>query len=190
MIVAIDFDQVMNNMLDIWVDILNQRYGFDVDVKQMSDWGIDTAFPTLTAKELYAPLYEDDLWIRTRPRPYAPVTVEKLMKEDIQIVVVTATEYRSAASKFDNCLFRWFPFLTSDDIIITSHKELIHADVLIDDYPENLRNFCGLRILFDAPYNRISDSNAYDIRVKNWKALYEVLKEYSKIIKEGNSNES
>lgn len=40
----------------------------------------------------------------------------------------------------EDLLFRWFPFITWDQVIITSRKQFIKGDVLIDDGIHNLES--------------------------------------------------
>lgn len=75
-------------------------------------------------------------------------------------------------------LFRYFPYLTYQDVIIASKKQLISGDFLIDDAPHNLGGgYMGL--LFTAQHNKsITDEelamkNA--VRVDNWKEVYELI---------------
>ena len=74
------------------------------------------------------------------------------------------------------CLFRLFPFLSWDRVIVTRRKQLIRGDVLIDDGIHNLEGGDYTKILFTAPYNRDYDAEANGmIRVKNWDEIVRII---------------
>lgn len=72
-------------------------------------------------------------------------------------------------SCFD-CLLTW------DQVIVTSRKQLIRGDVLIDDGIHNLEGGQYNKVLMTAPHNVHFDAEAHDmIRVHNWKEIEEVI---------------
>lgn len=80
----------------------------------------------------------------------------------------------------DDLLFRRFPFISWDQVIITSRKQLIKGDVLIDDGIHNLEGGDYIKILVTAPHNRDYDAEANGmIRVYNWKQIEEVINQLS-----------
>lgn len=80
----------------------------------------------------------------------------------------------------DDLLFRRFPFISWDQVIITSRKQLIKGDVLIDDGIHNLEGGDYIKILMTAPHNRDYDAEANGmIRVYNWKQIEEVINQLS-----------
>lgn len=97
-----------------------------------------------------------------------------------EVYIVTATPYISVPEKMDDLLFRWFPFITWEQVIITSRKQLIKGDVLIDDGIHNLEGGDYVKILMTAPHNRDYDAEANGmIRVNNWKEIEEVIADLS-----------
>jgi 5'(3')-deoxyribonucleotidase len=80
----------------------------------------------------------------------------------------------------DDLLFRWFPFITWDQVIITSRKQLIRGDVLIDDGIHNLEGGDYVRILMTAPHNKSYDAEGNGmIRVSSWDDIEKVISEIS-----------
>ena len=80
----------------------------------------------------------------------------------------------------DDLLFRRFPFISWDQVIITSRKQLIKGDVLIDDGIHNLEGGDYIKILMTAPHNRDYDAEGNGmIRVHNWKQIKEVIDQLS-----------
>lgn len=61
-------------------------------------------------------------------------------------------------------------------------KSLIRADVMIDDRPENVREFKGIGIIFDQPYNKKALA---DGRLHGWNEVAKVASELYPIFNEG-----
>ena len=78
--------------------------------------------------------------------------------------------------KMREVLFRYFPFLSWDQVIITSRKQMIRGDVLIDDGIHNLEGGEYKKILFTAPYNRHYDAEANGMaRVDSWDQIIRII---------------
>ena len=93
---------------------------------------------------------------------------------------MTATPYESILEKMSEVLFRYFPFLSWDQVIITSRKQLIRGDVLIDDGIHNLEGGQYKKVLMTAPHNISFDAEAHGmIRVRNWKEIEQVIDQLS-----------
>jgi 5'(3')-deoxyribonucleotidase len=61
-------------------------------------------------------------------------------------------------------------------VIVTSKKQMIRGDVLIDDGVHNLEGGDYVKILMTAPHNRGSDAEKNGmIRVHNWRQVEEVI---------------
>ena len=77
-------------------------------------------------------------------------------------------------------LFRYFPFIDWDHVIISSRKQMIRGDVLVDDAPHNLEDFEGNRILMDAPHNRSCRAALKNIlRVHGWQEVYDIILQHA-----------
>ena len=83
---------------------------------------------------------------------------------------------RCLKSKMENCLFKWFPYLSWKNVIVTHNKQMIIGDVLVDDAPHNLIGGRYKKILMSAPHNRHFETTGTGIvRVSNWLQVYEVI---------------
>ena len=179
MIIGIDFDGTINNMLDTWIEWLNQRYGTKVKFEDIVDWELAKVFPMLSKEDLFAPLSQPEYWRAVTMKSDAVEIIKKLLDEGHEIYVVTSSHYRNLPAKIDNCLLLHLPFLKKENIIITYNKAIINCDVLLDDAVHNLINFKGIKVLFDAPYNK--NSTIEDFRVTSWKDFYELITELKTI---------
>lgn len=185
--VLVDLDDTLTNLLQAWVDYLNRKHGLKVDYKKIDEWDITLFFPTLSTKEVFEPLYTDSFWASVYPKKKSIEYLRLLYEEGFDIYVCTNSNYVTLKSKLEHTLFRYFPFIDEKHIIITANKTMVKADVLVDDYIENLRYGSYKRILFDACHNKKYHNIGYDIRVKDWKQCYRAIhKLYEEKLSGGN----
>lgn len=171
--VLVDMDDTIENLCEEWVDYLNEIHGTTVKHEDIKEWNMTKAFPTIPPKEVFAPLYEKTLWERVKPLPGAVEYLKKIIDDGHKVVIVTSSHPDTVALKLNNVLFKYFPYLSYNDVIITSQKQLIKGDILIDDAPHNLEGGDYFKLLFDAPHNQ-----SYPVeenlmaRVHNWEEVY------------------
>ena len=175
--VLVDFDQTLNNLNEAWVQYLNEKHGTTVSPNDIREWDMNKAFPTLKAKDIYEPLKTEELWERVVPLPGAYDGVCNLKRDGHKVLVVTTSNPTTVPIKLEKVLFRYFPFFTYNDVVITSHKQLMLGDVLIDDAPHNLVGGLYKRILMTAPHNKsLNERTIMAARANSWDEAYELVK--------------
>ena len=169
MTILVDMDDTIEQLLQAWVRRANEKFGYRVSCDDIRDWNVEKAFPGLTREQVYGITGEPGFWSSIEPVPGAADVLRRLMDQGHSVFIVTATEYEHVPEKMRDLLFRYFPFLSWNQVIITANKQMIRGDVLIDDGPHNLLGGSYAKILFDAPHNRGFDAEAHGIlRVYNW----------------------
>ena len=144
--VLVDMDDCIEKLSLAWCEYLNYKYSLNVPYEAVNQWDVSKAFPTLTREQVYAPLQENDFWDWVKPIDGAAEALMRLKGDGHNVLIVTASDYQTLRTKMDKVLFKYFPFLTWDDVIITSRKQLIMGDVLVDD---------GVHNLYGGPYEKI-----------------------------------
>ena len=180
MTILIDMDDTIESLLKAWVSGVNKKYGRNVSCEDVTSWDVSSAFPGLTHEQVYAVPLEQGFWKTVEPIPGAAEAIQHFMDAGHEVFIVTATPYESVTEKMTEVLFRYFPFLTWKQLIITSRKQLIRGDVLIDDGVHNLEGGDYVKILMTAPHNRNYDAEANDmIRVHTWPEIEDVIRRIS-----------
>ena len=180
MTILIDMDDTIESLLKAWVSGVNRKYGRSVSHEDVGSWDVSTAFPGLTHEQVYAVPLEKGFWKTVEPIPGAAEAIQRFMAAGHEVFIVTATPYESVTEKMSDLLFRYFPFLSWKQLIITSRKQLIRGDVLIDDGIHNLEGGDYIKILMTAPHNCNYDAEANGmIRVHNWAEIEEVINRIS-----------
>lgn len=89
-------------------------------------------------------------------------------------VVSSAMEYpRSIVEKYE-WLQEHFPFISWQKMVFCGSKNIVRADIMIDDHLKNLDYFIGVTYLFSAPHNHFESSSKH-IRVHSWRQVAEIL---------------
>lgn len=174
--VLVDMDDTMENLLVCWLNRLNKKHGTNVAHHNVHSWDMCEFFPSLSKKEVFAPLHDETLWDEIEPIKGSVQYLKRLIEDGHEIYVVTASHYNTVKPKIEKVLFKYFPFISWDNVIITSNKQMIKGDILIDDAPHNLVDGGYFKILMDAPHNQgYSAENNGMVRVYNWEEIYKLI---------------
>lgn len=90
---------------------------------------------------------------------------------------MTATHWANATMKARR-LQRFYPFIdVHKQLIIASHKQMIKANLIIDDGVHNLLDHNGNKLLYTQPWNKDFNCVKHGIlRVNNWDEVYKGIK--------------
>lgn len=172
----VDADGVLEDLTQAMVVYINEKYGTTTKFEDIRDWDLGKAFPTLTREQVYGAEWEEALYSRLRPIDGAPKYLKKLIDDGHEVYVVTNTPYQAIAFKIDAVMKKYYPFLSWKNFILTSNKQMIAGDILIDDGVHNLMNGRYRKLLFSAPYNEAFDAEGSGmIRVRSWEEIYQTI---------------
>ncbi len=181
--ILVDADDTIHNLTDAWIWYLNDRYGTSVRRSDVTDWDFSKAFPDIRRDDVYDALFDVELWKRVKPLPGAVKYLKKLIDDGNEVYIVTASHPRTVDMKTQEAIFKHFPYLDYKNLIITSNKQMVMGDIIIDDAPHNLGGG-PLGMMMSAPHNmkvpddELAELNA--VRVDGWKEVYELINEYQK----------
>lgn len=180
--IVIDADDVLENLLEVWVDELNEKHGLDYSVDTMKEWSMAHNITELTEGQIYDPLYDDAVWERLMPKYGAADALDILHDMGHNIYICTRhTIFETIKTK----LFRLqelFPSIPADHYIIAADKNMIKADIMIDDGVHNLVaiDHPCIKILFDRPHNQHIDTDYTDmIRATTWDDVLTIIRTLS-----------
>ena len=174
--ILVDMDDTIENLLVEWVGFLNEEHGTRVSLDDVRSWNLHESFPSLTKAQVYLPLQLDELWTRVKPKWDAVEILDKLRKDGHEIYIVTSSNYQTIKTKMHEVLFKWFPWIDWQHVIIAARKQMIRGDVMIDDAPHNLEGGEYTRILMTAPHNLRYDAASNEMfRVHNWYQVYDLI---------------
>ena len=175
--ILIDMDDTIFDTIDAWVDWLNITFDTCVSTNDMTDWDIESVFPTLSGEQVHYPLFVKEFWMGIKPFDGAVECIEKLVEGGHDVYILTASHPDTMSAK-SRILLDYMPFLTYKNIIAAYDKSMVKGDIQIDDYIKNLNGDESrrMKILFSRPHNRLVSDDIKDIkRVDNWKEIYELI---------------
>lgn len=149
--IAVDMDQVLANFIDKAVSASNARFDENLTAYEIFKGDHSEDKRQQFWQMMNEPDFFRDLALLDED---APAVLQELSEEyDIYIATAAMDVPGSFAAKYD-WLREHFSFLDPNYFIFCGNKKVVHADYLIDDTPQQLRNFTGQGILFDQPMNR------------------------------------
>ena len=89
-------------------------------------------------------------------------------------IVSAAMEFPQSLPEKLEWLNEHFDFITWQQIVFCGSKEIIDADIMIDDHFKNLDLFKGTTILFSQPHNELKSAGRHK-RADSWKQIAELL---------------
>lgn len=100
--------------------------------------------------------------------------LEKLNNHYEIYIVSAATEFPLSLTEKQSWLDQHFPFINWKQIVFCGSKEIIRADIMIDDHFKNLDHFPGETYLFTQPHNQLTDPGRH-VRVNSWQEIEKLL---------------
>ena len=100
--------------------------------------------------------------------------LEKLNKKYEVVVISMATEFPVSLTDKRLWLQDYYPFIRWTQMVFCGNKNLIIADIMIDDHLKNLDNFRGETIMFSQPHN-MNETGTRHIRVGSWDEIAKIL---------------
>jgi 5'-nucleotidase len=152
MLIATDLDSTLNTLGATWLALYNRDYDDNLTNDDIKSWDTHKYVKPACGKRIYSYLNEPNLYIRCDVQPGAQDVINGWLKAGHEVLVVSSCARGSYDAKRD-WLKVHFPGIPPDNFIASHRKDLIRADVLIDDGFHNLVNFPGERILFKAAWN-------------------------------------
>lgn len=176
-IIGVDLDDVLWDLLDLWMSKHNEITDDCVTPEDIKSWDVTQYINKGNRDILFYILEQSDFWDTINPMPESQKYLKQLIDDGYDIYIVTASSHRTLHNKMER-FFELFPFIKNNQVIVTERKQMIDLDILIDDNPANLCNASYKKILFDRPHNRwCIEKEIGAVRLSNWEDIYNYIKE-------------
>jgi len=170
--IAVDMDEVIADSFSKHLSLYNQQAGANLTPEMISKSGLAEVIPGERRGDFnaipHAPGFFADLEVIAGSQE---ALLELSRHHDIYIASAAMEVPSSFADKFQ-WMEKNFPFIPSSRIVFCGDKNIIHADVLIDDRSRHFKGFRGTGILFTAPHNARETA---DLRANNWNDVLQIL---------------
>jgi 5'(3')-deoxyribonucleotidase len=168
--IAIDMDGVLSDTVQQFIAWEEKETGVKKTVEEIMGKPELEVFPN-SKKHLHT----EGFFRYTSVMEDSQEIVERLNEKYQVFIVSAATEFPKSLAEKQSWLNEFFPFITWQQIVFCGSKDIIQADIMIDDHFKNLNGFNGfLSILFTQPHNAYADSGRHR-RVFDWKEIAQIL---------------
>ena len=171
MLIVCDVDGVLNNLMEVTLNVYNQKYGTEYSLNDISSYNLENCFDHTTAKRMKQIFCDvkTPIWDKVKPIAGAQDALEQLLSKNHQVYLATDNDPNTYGQKVA-WVKRFFPFIDSSKIICIKDKWLLRADIMIED---NIQTLLAKpyyhRICFDYPWNQYNYDEIYGIhRCHNW----------------------
>ena len=175
--ILVDLDDTLTNLIQVWVEKINQKFDTNVKFEDIADWDIAKFFPSVPKQDIFKVLSDKSIWNEVTPLAYSQEYLQKLKDDGHEILIVSASHYKDIQDKYEKIIQKYFPFIDWKDVVVTSRKELIQGDILIDDAIHNVEmSNHRYKFLMDCSHNQEFDCNKNKtLRVYNWVEIYDII---------------
>lgn len=172
-VVLMDLDSVVVDLTDAWF------YAYYAGTGEIIPLDYDTWDLRKLVKDgdyLYGILDQPGFFLDLPALPGAIDGLREIAAVTDVIISTSALDNPNAAKDKMLWVRKYLPFIKKGNIMIGTRKDLLMADIMVDDSPGNLKKTLAKhKIVMDYPYNRkVRDAE----RVHDWKELVEAVKRY------------
>lgn len=181
MIIAIDCDNVLNNLQETIINIFNERYGASYTMDDFKKYNISECINKEDAIKMLALYSEPGIYDSVYPLSDAQTVVQKLIRMGHEVYVVTDSPVSIFEEKV-HWIKYYFPDIDDAHIICMKHKWLLKCDIMIDDNMDNLLGgYHYDRVCVDCPWNRHMRDEVYGVyRVSDLTQMLDIVNKINK----------
>jgi 5'(3')-deoxyribonucleotidase len=175
-VIAVDMDEVLVDTYNRWLEIYNNIWDDDLTKDKITSWAAHDFVKPECGEKMYDILNIPGFFSDLDPLPGAIEGVKELMARGHEIVICTATPKASSMGYHEKRLWieKHIPGFDTKNFISTHRKDLVSTDILIDDGIHNIRDFQGIAICIERPWNVMYKHEA-DAWARNWDDVMEIL---------------
>jgi len=183
--INVDMDSVLCQLMPPWVKHLNENHGENLSVNDFTDWDLTKFMKKANQADVYRFLEICD-FASLKPVPGAIEGMERLKAAGHEVTVSTACQHGHKGKQ--EWLREYLPWLDRrDHLFFGNAKWRISGDVLIDDSPDQITNWCKTgrpAIVFDHPWNRhvTADVAPGALRTLGWVYMPECIERAQEIV--------
>ncbi len=164
--IAVDMDGVLADTVANFMDWDERDFGKRKTLEEITGIPEAMSFPNIR-QYVYA-----EGFFKTLPVMKDSQEVLKQIHDKYDLYIVSAaTEFPQSLSEKQWWLGQHFPFISWQKIVFCGSKEIIAADIMIDDHFKNLDYFSGpVTYLYSQPHNAKADPGKHR-RVHGWQEI-------------------
>jgi 5'(3')-deoxyribonucleotidase len=179
--VAVDLDNVINNLSAMWAKWLADTMDPNFSISKWTEWDVEKCLTNHNkdSKRVYDYLFMAGSFAKCDMQPGAKTAIYWMLDAGFEVCIASASHPNVVAEKWA-WIEKHLPRLTYKQYVPIYNKARLDVDCLIDDGPHNIKTFEGqLPILFDAPWNHAgptrTDFDWHVHRARNWSDVIRII---------------
>jgi len=170
--IAVDMDEVIADSLGKQLSVYNHRTGGHLTPELACSQGLGSLIPQARWEEFAGIPHEDGFFADLDPIEGSREALLELSRRHDVYIASAAMEIPFSFDAKYKWLQKNFAFIPSSRIVFCGDKNIINADVLVDDRSRHFEQFRGTGILFTAPHNTGETAH---LRADNWNDVLRIL---------------
>ncbi len=170
--IAVDMDEVIADSFSKHLSLYNRLTGANVTKELVSKRGLGTVIPHDRREQFEAIPHGDGFFDNLEVMEGSQAALLELSRHHDIFIASAAMEVPSSFDAKFKWLQKHFAFIPTSRIVFCGDKNIIDADVLVDDRSRHFKEFRGTGILFTAPHNVGERAN---LRANNWSDVLRIL---------------
>jgi 5'-nucleotidase len=168
--IAVDMDGVLSDTVEQFTNWEEKETGKRKSLEEIIGKPEFQSFPN-SRKYVFTPGF-----FRTAPVIKDSQEILYRLHEKYEVFIVSAaTEFPQSLTEKQEWLTEFFSFIPWQRMVFCGSKEIVKADIMIDDHFKNLDFFKGeTSLLFTQPHNAHADKGRHT-RVNNWQEIAKLL---------------
>jgi 5'-nucleotidase len=167
--IAVDMDGVLADAYSGFIREHEEEFAEKLNLKDLVGKAEFEAFPNGKEYCLRSGFFKDLPVIEKSQEVLA-----KLHQKYQVFIVSAAAEFPLSLVDKQAWLTQYFPFVGWKQMVFCGSKEIIKADIMIDDHFKNLDTFVGQTMLFTQPHNQLASPGRHQ-RVNSWAEIEKLL---------------
>jgi 5'(3')-deoxyribonucleotidase/uncharacterized protein with PQ loop repeat len=170
--IAVDMDEVIADSFSKHLSCYNDRVGGELSKAMVRDKGLDALLPGDRRDEFAAIPFADAFFADLEVIEGSREALQELSRHHDVYITSAAMEVPTSFEAKFKWVQRNFSFIPSSRIVFCGDKNIIDADILVDDRSRHFKGFRGTGILFSAPHNMAEKAT---LRADNWNEVLQII---------------
>jgi 5'(3')-deoxyribonucleotidase/uncharacterized protein with PQ loop repeat len=171
--IAVDMDEVIADSFSKHLRLYNQQAGANLTKEDVSRRGLGAVIPHDRRDQFAAIPHREGFF---NDLDVIEGSQEALLELSRHHDIFIASAAMDVPTSF-NAKYKWlqkhFAFIPTSRIVFCGDKNIVDADILVDDRSRHFADFRGTGILFTAPHNA---GETAELRANNWNDVLRILK--------------
>src|SRR4029077_18397518 len=170
--IAVDMDEVIADSFSKHLSLYNQLAGANLTKEMVSKKGLGAVILHDRREQFEAIPHGDGFFDNLEVMEGSREALLELSRHHDIFIASAAMEVPSSFDAKYKWLQKHFGFIPTSRIVFCGNKNIIDADILVDDRSRHFKEFRGTGILFTAPHNA---GESAKLRANNWNDVLRIL---------------